>query len=265
MARIIVNGVALGVEDAGSGSPPFVFIHGLACDRSAWRYQVADLSRDYRCVNIDLRGRGESDATPPYDITQQADDVAAVMQALAVGPAIVAGHSLGGLTALLLGDRYPELVLGIVVGDSPLRPGGPGDLGARIGEAGSMEPVRALVERFWGEGTAGAVKDEVRDIMLNCPAEVGAGMLANGQFIADRIAGLVKEADRKPFMAIWASRPLGDPNWLRDVCMFLRQEPIAGAGHFFQLEQPAITNALLRAFVDDVERDPRLKTRAQGA
>jgi len=40
--------------------------------------------------------------------------------------------------------------------------------------------------------------------------------------------------------------------------MYIRQEPIAGAGHFFQLERPAITNALLRAFLDDVQRDPRI-------
>jgi pimeloyl-ACP methyl ester carboxylesterase len=43
--------------------------------------------------------------------------------------------------------------------------------------------------------------------------------------------------------------------------MFIRQEPVADSGHFFQLEQPAITNALLRAFLDDVERDPRLPPR----
>ena len=41
--------------------------------------------------------------------------------------------------------------------------------------------------------------------------------------------------------------------------MFVRQEPIAESGHFFQLEQPALTAALLRAFLDDVERDPRVR------
>jgi pimeloyl-ACP methyl ester carboxylesterase len=59
-------------------------------------------------------------------------------------------------------------------------------------------------------------------------------------------------------MAIWASKPLGDPSHLRDITMFIRQEPVPGAGHFFQLEKPAITSALLRAFLDDVERDPRI-------
>jgi pimeloyl-ACP methyl ester carboxylesterase len=69
---------------------------------------------------------------------------------------------------------------------------------------------------------------------------------------------LIRAADRKPFMAFWAEEPRGDPRWLREITTFLRQEPMAGAGHFFQLEQPEVTNALLRAFIDDIERDPRI-------
>jgi hypothetical protein len=59
-------------------------------------------------------------------------------------------------------------------------------------------------------------------------------------------------------MMIWAEKPLGDPGWVRDNTMFVRQEPVAEAGHFVQMEQPAVTNALLRAFLDDVARDPRV-------
>jgi pimeloyl-ACP methyl ester carboxylesterase len=95
--------------------------------------------------------------------------------------------------------------------------------------------------------------------MLACPPEVAAGMLDNAAVLAGRLPALLKAADRKPFMAIWAERPFGEPAWLRDQCPFVRQEPIAGAGHFFQLEKPAITSALLRAFLDDVERDPRVR------
>lgn len=77
---------------------------------------------------------------------------------------------------------------------------------------------------------------------------------------ADRLHAetLVKLADKKPFMIIWPERPAGDPSWLRDVTMFVRQEPVADVQATPQLEQPAITNALLRAFLDDVRHDPRI-------
>lgn len=257
---IPIEGASLAVYEQGAGGPPFVFVHGLACDHTFWQPQFDDLSRDHRCVSLDLRGRGASSAQGPYDTARQADDVAAVIRALNLGPSIIVGHSLGGLVALLLNDRHPELVLGIATGDSPIRQSG---LGAEravqaIRDAGTTEPLRGLVEGFWAPGTSEPLKVRVREVMLGCPPEVAAGMLDDASVFAGRGRELLKAADEKPFMAIWAEKPLGDPAWIRDVMMFARQEPIPGTGHFFQLEQPAITSALLRAFLDDVERDPRV-------
>jgi pimeloyl-ACP methyl ester carboxylesterase len=258
MAALTVDGATLAVFDEGQGDPPFVFIHGLACDHTFWQPQFDDLKRDHRCVSLDLRGRGASSATPPYHTARQADDVAAVMRALGLGPSVVVGHSLGGITALLLNERHPDLVLAVVLGDSPVRKEGVGAARAAEGlrAAGTTEPLRPLVESFWVDTTPDAVKARVRQVMLGCPAEVAAGMLEDTP--DERMPDLVRLADRKPFMALWAEKPLGEPNWLRDVTTFLRQEPVVGAGHFFQLERPEVTNALLRAFLDDVARDPRL-------
>lgn len=262
MSRLVeANGSHLAVHEAGQGSPPFVFIHGLGCDHTAWQPQFDDLSCDFRCLAIDLRGRGESSAEPPFHTTQQADDVAAVMRALSMEPAILVGHSLGGLTALLVNDRHPELVRGIIACDSPIGPASLGEGAGRLAERvrrDGTEALRPLLDSFWGESTTDAIRQYVLRLMLGCPAEVTAGMLENDAPVAARALEIVKAADGKPFMAIWASSPMGDVRWLRDVAVFLRHEPIVGAGHFVQLEQPAITTALLRAFIDDVAHDPRV-------
>ena len=212
---IVVGPASLNVIDTGSGCPCFVFIHGLACDHTAWQLQVDDLSRDYRCVSIDLRGRGGSSLTPPFDTTRQADDVAAAIDELGIGPAIVVGHSLGGTAALLLNERHPDLVLGIVLGDALVRQQGVGAqrLMAALRAAATTEPMRPLVETFWVEETPEAIREGVRELMLGCPFDVAAGMPENAP--DDRMKELVQLADRKPFMAIWAERPLGDPAWLR--------------------------------------------------
>jgi pimeloyl-ACP methyl ester carboxylesterase len=261
LARIEVNGTTIAYDDRGHGGPSFVFIHGWACDRSFWQPQFEEFSRDHRCVALDLRGRGDSPAVPPYDSTTAAADVAAIIQALGLGPVILVGHSLGGLVALLVNDSHPELVQGIVLGDSPLTAAGRGGFAQTVDairQAGSLEPVRSFIESFFVEATPHSVQKHVRDVMLGCSPEIAAGMLDNGTVFVERLDDLVREADKKPFMAIWAERPLGSPERMRELTMFVRQEPIAGAGHFFQLEQPEITNALLHAFVDDVRRDPRL-------
>jgi hypothetical protein len=115
-----------------------------------------------------------------------------------------------------------------------------------------------FIESFFTEATSDEIRDLVREMMLTCPADVAAGMLREDAVFVERMEDLIRAADSKPFMAFWPEAPLGDPRWVREVTTFARQEPMAGAGHFFQLEQPEVTNALLRAFLDDVERDPRI-------
>jgi pimeloyl-ACP methyl ester carboxylesterase len=253
------GGVDFDVQDVGSGEPPIVFIHGLACDATAWEPQVADLSRDHRCVVVNLRGRGATPAAPPFEVDQQAADVAAILDTLRVQGAIVVGHSLGGIVTLVLNERRPDLVAGTVYVDSPLRAGGfdASGFAAAVRQAGDTSPAAPLVESFWGEVTTDPIREHVRTMMLGCPPEVVAGMVDN-QMSAERMLELVRAADKKPMMAIWPDKPIGEPVWLRDVTMFLRQEPVPGTGHFLQLEEPAITNAVLRSFIEEAVRDPRL-------
>jgi len=264
VARITVNDAELAVYEAGTGDPAFVFIHGLACDHTVWQPQFDDLSRDHRCVAIDLRGCGDSAPAPPFDTTQAADDVAEVIRELGVAPAILVGHSSGGLVALLVNDRHPDTVLGIVLGDATLTSasgGGWTKLLQQIDDAGSTEPLRPLIESFFTEETPEEVREKVTSMMLSARPEVVSGMLSNSSVFTQRMGELLKAADQKPFMAIWSAQPRGNPERLRETLLFIRQEPIAGAGHFFQLERPEVTNALLRAFLDDVERDPRVPSR----
>jgi pimeloyl-ACP methyl ester carboxylesterase len=253
------NGIPFDIVETGSGDPPIVFIHGLACDATAWAAQMDDLSRDHRCIAINLRGRGATPGLPPFGVGQQAEDVAGVLDSLGVSGAIVVGHSLGGMVALLLNERRPDLVRGIVTGDSPVSSRGLD--GVRLADAvraaGSTEPARTLVENFWADGTSDAIREQVREMMLGCPPDVLAGMLEQS-VSPERTLELIHLADQKPFMTIWAARPLGEPSWVRDNTVFTRQEPIAGAGHFFQVERPAVTNAILRAFLEEAERDPRV-------
>lgn len=261
MAVLTARGIRFGVDDRGSGDPPFVFIHGWACERSLWGLQLDALSSSYRCVAIDLRGRGESDPVPPFDTSTAADDVAAVMDELGLERAIIVGHSLGGLVALLFASRHSQKVLGTVLIDPPLNAAASGSFVGtveRLRAAGSMEPVRGYIESFFVDATPEALREKVRSIMLACPVDVAAGTLENTGLFETELGQLLKRADEKPFMALWPSKPLGDPERLRAITYFLRQEPVPNTGHFLHLENPAVTNALLRAFVDDVERDPRL-------
>jgi pimeloyl-ACP methyl ester carboxylesterase len=210
---------------------------------------------------VDLRGRGDSTAIPPFGVGQALADLAALNRELDIAPAILVGHSLGGIISLALNGRYPDLVYGVVTIDTPINAttgaGSPRSV-AMIREAGSMSAVEGFIRSFDYDPPNPVVTNYLESVLLTCPADVGAGMLEDLHLVGQDMPRLVKEADRKPFMAIWAEKPLGDPAWLRDHTIFLRQEPVPETGHFVQMEQPAVTNALLRAFLDDALRDPRV-------
>ncbi|MFD6445183.1 alpha/beta fold hydrolase [Promicromonospora sp. NPDC060204] len=113
----------------GAPLPAVVLVHGITASHRAWPAVVEALP-GRRVIAPDLRGRGRSNALPgPYGMAAHADDVAAVIGALADGPAVVVGHSMGGFVSLVLTHRHPDLVARLVLVDGglpiPLPPGVP--------------------------------------------------------------------------------------------------------------------------------------------
>lgn len=113
----------------GAALPAVVLVHGITASHRAWPAIAAALP-GRRVIAPDLRGRGRSNGLPgPYGMAAHADDVAAVVRALADGPAVVVGHSMGGFVSLVLTHRHPDLVGRLVLVDGglpiPLPPGVP--------------------------------------------------------------------------------------------------------------------------------------------
>jgi len=97
-------------DQQGKGEP-LVLIPYLAADYACYAFQVADYSKHFTCVSIDLRGTGESDKPSGVDSTELfADDVAALMQAIGIGSAHIFGLSLGAATGIWLAAKYPDRV-----------------------------------------------------------------------------------------------------------------------------------------------------------
>lgn len=111
----VADGVRLRIRTLGNGKP-VLLIHGWTLAHEVWDRPMQVLAAaGHQAIAIDLRGHGDSDAPQEgYDIEQLASDGAAVLRAVAGGPATVVGWSLGGLTALRMAHDFPELVSRIV-------------------------------------------------------------------------------------------------------------------------------------------------------
>ncbi len=93
-----------------------ILLTGLASKRQGWHKQLPVFGQRYRTIAIDHRDVGDSDLTPaPYAVTDQADDVAAVMDALGIERAHIVGISMGGFISLQLAARHPQKVQKLVL------------------------------------------------------------------------------------------------------------------------------------------------------
>jgi pimeloyl-ACP methyl ester carboxylesterase len=106
------KGVRMRWFEAGSG-PVVALVHGFGGAASNWALVAPELVRRCRVVVPDLPGHGGSSPlpAPPRNLDPYADRLAAVLDE----PAVLVGHSLGGVAALRLAVRRPELARGLVL------------------------------------------------------------------------------------------------------------------------------------------------------
>jgi pimeloyl-ACP methyl ester carboxylesterase len=148
------GGVTLSGERAGEGSP-VVLLHGLTATR---RYVVMgsrSLERSgHLVVSYDARGHGRSAAAPEpgaYGYELLAADLEAVLDALELPRAVLAGASMGAHTALRLALTKPERVAGLVLITPSFEPDAPRD-------AESLAGWDALARGLREDGVDGFVR-----------------------------------------------------------------------------------------------------------
>jgi pimeloyl-ACP methyl ester carboxylesterase len=119
-----LDDLSLFYEQAGSGEPPLLFVHGWCCDHTFFAPQFKHFKASHVVTTFDLRGCGRSDRPDDgYDLPTLADDLAWLCDELGLSRPIVVGHSLGPMIALELAARQPSALSAIVALDpGPIDP-----------------------------------------------------------------------------------------------------------------------------------------------
>ncbi len=284
---ILSDGVRLHVEISGSADAPVtvVLLHGWCLDRRIWHHQVTDLA-GARVITYDARGHGRSGSTCLRSATlaQLGDDLAEVLRQHAPeGPVVLAGHSMGGMTAMEYAESYPdefaERVAGLVFvsttaeGHTHTRYGLPPQVAflMRAGEtlgagvlarAGAWHPHRVVLP---------ALRPGVRWLLFgddHSDAELTVTMKAIGRASLRSIGGFrasIGAQHRLDTLAALGDLPaavlVGDRDRLTPpACADSIAGALAGAdltvfpgaGHMLMLERPDEVTAALSAVVDRV-------------
>ncbi len=118
---MLPSGVRIHYQQVGKG-PDLVMVHGLTGNLAVWHLRIVpELSEQFRVLTYDLRGHGHSD-TPRsgYTPDAMAEDLLALLDALAIERPVIAGHSYGADIALYHALRHPDRVSKVIAIEAAL-------------------------------------------------------------------------------------------------------------------------------------------------
>ena len=255
------------VEIAGEGAPPVVLVHAGVADSRMWDPQWAPFSAAYRAVRFDLRGFGRSELPPePY---AHGRDLAALLERLGGGPALVVAASMGGAVALEVTVARPDLVAALVLADAAL-PGHDWSAETRASwdeeaaalERGDLDAADEVNLRTWIDGRRGpsaAVDPAVRELVGQMQRrafelQLPVGDDADEQELVPDVAARLGEI-RAPTLVLVGAEDLAD---FREIAERLAREiprarhvTIASAAHLPSLERPGEFNDLVLGFLGE--------------
>lgn len=109
--RIEINGHPTWIERRGEQGDATLILHGGLSDSDALLDALGDAFAGLRLVAFDRRGHGyTADTDAPFHYDDMATETIAVLEQVVGGPAHLVGWSDGGIVALLVALRRPDLV-----------------------------------------------------------------------------------------------------------------------------------------------------------
>lgn len=253
-------------QEAGRGFP-LVLLHGLGASSFSWRDNIGPLSRHYRVLAPDLpaHGRTSPAAVPDFRLDTLTRELLRFLDGHGVSRAALAGNSLGGSLALLLGrdcpERFPALVLLA-----------PAAAVARL--PWFFYPLRlpllgSALALLLGPWTARAALHRCYFRRELITPQVVSGYAPTFRTIANRLAlrRLIRQVDllplsqvevllgqvRQPLCLIWGEQdrilPIDQAFWLKDRLPRAELQVLPEVGHAPQEEAPELVNEIIIAFL----------------
>lgn len=274
--------VRLNYAEGPANGPPLVLLHGLGRRWQVFLPLIPALSLRWHIFAPDLRGHGKSARVPRgYHGTQYSEDITRFLRERISTPAVVFGHSLGGMLGMWVACQYPTLVRALILGDNMIaaeRIPGPmyGTLFSGLRDlarkGGSLEQIAAGIGRIklHVPGTSNPVS--IRELPGNdeayllswarCVAQADPDtydMTLDGSALKDWNGETVLRGITCPTLLLQGSRELGGLMTDADVALATRLLPhhthvkFRNLGHALFIQQP---EPVLRAVTNFMESLP---------
>ncbi len=185
MPKVSLDGTQIWYEVVGEG-PHLLQIGGAGFAHDNFASVLGEFSQHYSVIDFDLRGYGNSDRpNQEYSMETWADDIANMLSQIGVAKTHVHGTSMGGMVAIKLASKYPELVDRLIIGCAAAKCDTTARMHfeqwkfiARAAGMGSKElaseiSTKALTREFLDTDAGKASIEQVRGMLeRNCSVEV---------------------------------------------------------------------------------------------
>ena len=258
MQSVFLNGIHVHFDTGGpADAPVLVFSNSLGTDYRVWDRVLERMGDKVRWVRYDKRGHGLSGATPaPYTVDGLADDLAALLDHLALKAVTVCGLSVGGMIAQSLASSRPDLVARLVLSDTGHRIGHDAMWNERIAAAienGVESLADMTMKRWFSDGYLADRSEDValwRAMLTRTPLEgyVGTSAAVRDCDLTERTKAL-----RVPTLCIGGDEDAATtPELMRELTALIPgavHHVVPGAGHLPGVENPDAVVALLSDFM----------------
>lgn len=233
---------------------PVVFLNSLGTDLRMWD-AVVDRLPGIRAVGMDKPGHGLS-ATPSGDwsLGTLAADAVALIDHLSIAQAVVAGCSIGGMIAQMMGALHPERVRGLVLSNTGMKVGTAESWAARIAGVQSLGMAGLapqVIERWFAADFRAT--DEVLPWVTMLVRGDAAGYIGTCKVLAAADLTALSPTIRCPVLLLAGSADLSTPVDLVQATAAAipgaRVEVIEGSGHIPAIDNPDRMAALIGSFL----------------
>jgi pimeloyl-ACP methyl ester carboxylesterase len=247
---------ATGYDDRGAGAAT-VLLHPFPLSRTAWAGIADALAAHRRVITVDAHGFGDSPASGPFTIADLADELAALLDRLAIARANVVGMSMGGYAALAFAARHRDRLSALVLADTR----------AAADSAEARTARAAALAAIDGAGPTAYLRASLpRLLSPQAPPARVAHVLARAETRAASLrAGIEALRDRPdrtadlgaiacPTLCVCGTEdqvtPAAEMEQIAGAISGARFVPIAEAGHLSHIEAPGAFLNAVTSFLD---------------
>ncbi|GAA2731072.1 alpha/beta fold hydrolase [Streptomyces nogalater] len=243
---------------------PLVLVHGHPFDRTMWDPQLAEFSAGRRVIAPDLRGYGASPVTPgAVPLSRHAEDLAGLLDHLAVDSFALAGLSMGGQIVMECYDRFGDRIRGLVLADTfpaaetPEGRRGRNAMADRLLAEGMRGYADEVLEKMVAPYADPEVKAHVHRMMTAAPPQ-GAAAALRGRAERPDYRALLTRVAVPALVLVGADdtyTPVTDAEAMHAALPDSALHVIEGAAHLPNLERPEEFNRHLAAFLTRLDED----------